>query len=154
MSFSWHPISQLKLPLNSLIYWSLPFLWGLFSKINLGKISRFSNYFNTISYNWNIDLSYLAYYDSSLKAQIYLNTGWSSALNKNGQKILTQEAEVVLAHELGGYQVSEIAPTSKMNCLSIVFFYLQEILIVSLCFANRYIIGFTLPTYQPTYEWP
>ena len=43
----------------------------------------------------------VAYYDSTLGAQIYLNTGWSSALNKNGDKILTQEAEIVLAHELG-----------------------------------------------------
>ena len=43
-----------------------------------------------------------AYYDSSLSAQVYLNTGWSSALNRKSEKILTQTAEIVLAHELGG----------------------------------------------------
>mgnify|MGYP001793048381 CR=1 FL=1 len=42
-----------------------------------------------------------AYYDSSIASQVYLNTGWSSAYNKNQEKILTQEAEIVLAHELG-----------------------------------------------------
>lgn len=42
-----------------------------------------------------------SYYDVGIKHQIYLNTGWSSALNKDKEKILTQEAEIVLAHELG-----------------------------------------------------
>ena len=64
------------------------------------------NYMTWLStlYTYNVDiclLVHVAYYDSTLGAQIYLNTGWSSALNKNGDKILTQEAEIVLAHELG-----------------------------------------------------
>ncbi|KAF6023261.1 ADAM17 [Bugula neritina] len=54
-----------------------------------------------------------SFYDSSISAQVYLNTGWSSAFNKRSEKILTQEAEIVLAHELGHNWGSEHDPDSK-----------------------------------------
>ena len=31
----------------------------------------------------------------------FYNTAWSTALNKNGERILTQETEIVTAHEFG-----------------------------------------------------
>ncbi|XP_067938155.1 ADAM 17-like protease isoform X2 [Watersipora subatra] len=55
-----------------------------------------------------------SYYDSSLSAQVYLNTGWSSALNRKSEKILTQTAEIVLAHELGHNWGSEHDPDTSV----------------------------------------
>ncbi|CAH1772916.1 unnamed protein product [Owenia fusiformis] len=41
---------------------------------------------------------------------LYLNTGWSSALNRYGNRILTQEADLVTAHEFGHNWGSEHDP--------------------------------------------
>lgn len=64
----------------------------------------------------------VAYYDSSLGAQIYLNTGWSSAFNRESEKILTQEAEIVLAHELGmSMATSSVLLSTRAHLLTTKF---------------------------------
>jgi len=72
-------------------------------------------------FRWtNISLYITAYYDSNLGSSVYLNTGWSTAKNKGNEKILTQEAEIVLAHEIG--KLFPLLPASNMIWYYGVFF--------------------------------
>ncbi|XP_013383117.1 ADAM 17-like protease isoform X2 [Lingula anatina] len=52
-----------------------------------------------------------AYYKGG--ADMFLNTGWSSAKNRNNERILTQEADLVTAHEFGHNWGSEHDPDSE-----------------------------------------
>jgi len=47
-----------------------------------------------------LDVLRLAYEDKNKKQTLYLNTGWSSSLNRYKRRLLTLEATLVTAHGL------------------------------------------------------
>jgi len=47
-----------------------------------------------------VDDLLLAYEDKNKKQTLYLNTGWSSSLNRYERRLLTLEATLVTAHGL------------------------------------------------------
>ena len=56
----------------------------------------------------------------------FYNTAWSAALNRNGERILTQESEIVTAHEFGHNWGNKIILLAHGGPIGPIFFITMQ----------------------------